>query len=223
MAERRTHERFLTKDIRGGMILASRVDILNLSLSGASIECDRRLNLGSKYAFKFKDPKRAITIEGTVVWSILGRSAKTECGENVPLYRAGVQFSDVLTDKARTLIDLIDSHKKIDESRLSGRFGIKPAIDAFLDYPFDFRTRKIGLDGLVIESEHELSEGKEFPMQMGIGEKTFRFIGKVVSCSSVADSSPVSYLLKIDFVGITDDNREILKEVIESVSATEGE
>ena len=92
-------------DIHARTVFNMEADVLDLSLSGASIQSTQRLNMGSTYTFKFTRGDNLTSVSGVVVWEKLVGTKKNEKGEMMPVYLAGVQFSDILTDKAQELID----------------------------------------------------------------------------------------------------------------------
>lgn len=97
MKNRRKHERFHAEilEIKGKMLLAKHVKILDISTGGISLKADRRLNIGHEYSLKIEGKGKNFQVKGTVVWSLLGESMETLGGEVVPVYKAGMKFTDV--------------------------------------------------------------------------------------------------------------------------------
>ena len=79
----------------------------DLSLGGMSFETDRRLNVGKSYKLRMHTQGLMTTVEGIIVWSSLKKSRKDAKENIVPLYRAGMKFTNVLQEKMTLIIDSI--------------------------------------------------------------------------------------------------------------------
>jgi hypothetical protein len=109
LQERRQHKRYPADGIYINikMLFATRVSVCNLSLGGISFETDRRLNVGKSYKFRMETQGLMTTVEGTIVWCSLIRSARDAKENIIPLYRAGMQFTNVAQEKMSLIVDSI--------------------------------------------------------------------------------------------------------------------
>jgi hypothetical protein len=213
--EQRRHKRFTVEVLEGRMLFASQTRILNLSISGAAIETDRRLNPGNEYTLKLKQKGKALTLKGRIAWSVLSGSRKTAHGEMAPMYRAGMTFTDVMSDKTAALIEFIDENKNVNESRLSGlRFNIEPAKEAVLDFPY--QVKKLSLGGMLIEAGQALSPDDRFQMEISPeDDRPVRFTGRVAYCNSREDDA--SFDIGIEFLEMDAESRKNLVEYVQSL------
>ena len=109
MADRRQFERFSVNilDMNGKMMFARNVKVVNISMGGISFKADRRLNIGRNYTIKLENRDQVLTMEGSVVSSVLSESQKDPAGDVIPVYTAGMKFTKV-SDESR-LKEIIDS------------------------------------------------------------------------------------------------------------------
>jgi c-di-GMP-binding flagellar brake protein YcgR len=218
-SQKRRHKRYHVEGIHGNMLFASEVNILNLSLGGAAIEADKRLNIGREYTLKLEHKGKTISVRGLVVWSVISRNKRTEQGESIPIYQAGLQFIDVLNEKSKELLDFLNSRKVVDESRVSGiRFVIDSDQTAVLNYPFSYRVKSISLSGLLIETDHEFRQDDRFNMEIFLEENVpVSFSGRVVTCRDSEEEENRLYEVGIEFVEMSEESRASLKQYLSSL------
>lgn len=198
--------------------MASRVEVLNLSLSGVAIRADRRLNIGSEYRLKLEAGDHFLSVKGVVVWSVLSGIRRLESDE-VPLYSAGMKFVDVLTDKLQDLIDFIDDHKISEEHRLGGiRFQINAPGRAVLDTVESYRVRLISLSGMLIEADRTFEVERVHPMQFQPpGGDPVSFAGRIASCLEAPDDGPRRFRIGVAFADMADSDRRRLEAFVASL------
>jgi PilZ domain len=217
---RRRHPRFTVEDLQGQLTLASKVDVLNLSLGGVAIKADRRLNIGSQYTLKLEMGDRFIAVQGQVVWAVLSGMRKVR-GDDVPEYSAGLKFVDVLTDKVQGLIDFIDENRIVEEHRLAGlRFQVEVTGRAVLDAVESYRVRLISLSGMLIEADRALEVDRVYAMRFQApGGGDVAFAGRVASCLEDAVGGPRRFRMGIAFVDMSDSDRRRLQSFVKSLTS----
>ena len=89
------------------MILARDVKLRDLSLGGMSFDTDRRVNVGRSYKLRMETQGLKTTVEGVIVWSSLIKSTKDAKENVIPLYRAGMKFTNVLQEKITLIVDSV--------------------------------------------------------------------------------------------------------------------
>jgi len=73
---------------------------------------------------------------------------------------------------------------------------------------------------MLIESEEDVDTAEHLTMELTIPDKqTISFIGKVISCQVILNTHPEVYEIAIEFVDMTDNNREILTRFLNSLGA----
>lgn len=217
--ERRKGPRHTAEGITGRMVLASQVDIENLSLGGVSLRVDRRLNIGSEYTLKLELENRSLSVTGVVVWSkVTGFRQRGD--ESLPEYSAGLMFTDVLTDKLKGLIHFIDDHKVSEEHRLGGlRFQISTPGKAVLDAPDSYRIRLISLSGMLIETQQDLQPENVCEMEICPPEQPpIKLLGRVASSLEVQEAESEHYEVGIEFLELSPENRRRLESLIAAIA-----
>jgi hypothetical protein len=215
----RRHRRFTVEDVRGHLVLASKVEILNLSLGGVALRADRRLNIGSTYTLKLEMGDRFTAMQGIVVWSVLSGMAKVK-GEDVPQYCAGLKFVDMLTDRLQGLIEFIDDNRIVEEHRLAGlRFEVEAPGRAVLDSLENYRVRLISLSGMLIEADRPLDVERVYAMHFEppAGERV-AFAGRIASCAEADATAPRRYRIGVAFVDMAGADRRRLEAFVISLT-----
>jgi hypothetical protein len=212
--DKRSSPRYTVEGVQGKMLLASQVEILNLSLGGVAIRADRRLNIGSEYTLRLEMADRAVDVKGIVAWSVL-TGFRPQGDESVPKYSAGLAFKDVLTDKLRGLIDFIDDNKVSDEQRLGGlRFTIGSG-KAELAAPASYRVKLISLSGMLIETSQDLDTDRVYQMEVAFpGEAPIAVSGRVASHVEEFTDAEERHEIGIEFLDLSADDRARLERLI---------
>ena len=126
--ERRQHKRLdiELRGMSGKMAFTSYLNVIDISAGGIAFEADRRLNIGRSYTLSIIHDKQTINVKGTVIWSIIRKSKKDDRGNVIPVYKAGMQFSDESGEQIRKFIPLIEMAIK---ARRKGPMPQKPYND----------------------------------------------------------------------------------------------
>ena len=109
MNERRRYKRFTVDnhDITGKILFAKHVKIVNISVGGVLLKTDRNLNLKKTYLLRMEDPEQILPVKGTVVRSSLSENYESPFGDIIPIYAAGMQFTDISREKIDEITDFI--------------------------------------------------------------------------------------------------------------------
>ncbi len=217
--ERRKHKRHAVNGILGNVLYSSDLNVVNISIDGVAIETKKRIEINRVYPFKIKYKGFTLNIKGVVVWSVLSHSQKTESGEVIPIYRAGVKFTDAMSEKANVLLKFLED-KVIASSdrRLSGvRCKITNSDEVKIDYPHRYSVREMSLSGMLIETEYPLTPDTQYSMELVIDENVFNIVGKVVSCISGKAENDVKHIAGVEFVDMSEESRELLKTFIHNL------
>ena len=212
MDERRRWPRFTVENIHGRLFAESEVEILNMSISGAAIKVDRRLAIGARYNFKLDRDGSVITVQTEVVWSVLTEFHKNQDGDEVPVYSAGLRFTDILTPRIQELLSFIDEHKIIDEKRLGGlRMHIDAPGKASLDYPEGYQVLVLSRTGMLIETDHGLEVDGICKMEVSLPEgEPLRFSGRVVTHKERMEDARRRREIGIEFLEMSEADRDRL-------------
>jgi hypothetical protein len=218
-AEKRRHPRFTLEDVRGEVVVASKVEILNLSLGGVAIRADRRLNIGSDYTLKLEMGDRFVAMPGVVVWSVLSGLGRGR-GDEAPEYSAGLRFTAAVTDKIQGVIEFIDENRIVEEHRLAGlRFQVDAPGKAVLDSAESCRVRLISLSGMLIEASRGLDLDRVYAMSFATpGGERIAVAGRVASCREERDGGPPLFRIGVAFVDLAPPAPQRLEAFVSSLT-----
>jgi len=217
MQEKRRYPRYMVEGVEGTLMFTTHVDVLNISISGVALKANRRLEIGREYTLKLEYKEKTVSVNGIVVWSVLSELANGPHTERHPVYKAGMRFTDIISDKMSRLLEFIESHKLSQDERLNIRFVIKTPDKALLDGPHDYNVRNISISGMLIETDMQFDVGASFPMEITLEEnRAIRVLGKVVSCLEV-NRALKHYAIGIEFLDMSNDEKKRLKEFVETL------
>ncbi len=113
MREKRRSERFPVDEyeMNGSMLLADHVEVLDISEGGISLKADIRLNIGRQYTITMKTEFNVLSAKGIIVWSSLIGNKEDAKGNIVPIYKAGLQFTNVPGEAINEMIRSLQ-HKR---------------------------------------------------------------------------------------------------------------
>ncbi|HEB75759.1 MAG TPA: PilZ domain-containing protein [Nitrospirae bacterium] len=216
--ERRKNKRYDVEGIEGCLTFVLNVRILNMSLDGMAVESNHMISVNKEYTIKVNHKDELLDLRGRVIWSKLYRTVVSDEGDVVPIYRAGIRFEGVLSEKTLSLLEFIEKSRILTlEKRILGRFNLKSG-DAHMQCPHNFTVKKISLSGMLIESDAPLAADSEFVMTLTRSDdgKELSIRGRVASLlePELADEP---YRIGIEFVSPTDDDRKVLKAYIDSL------
>jgi c-di-GMP-binding flagellar brake protein YcgR len=227
MPERRRHERFTVGilEITGKMTFARDVKIHDISVGGVAVTVQKRLNLGSEYTLKIEGKGRALSLRGIVAWSLLSESLMDARGNVVPVYKAGLKFIGLSQEQVSEIESFIEDHKRelcreLDLTRVGGtrlhvRFKIEHPDKAILNFYENYKVKKIGLGGMLIESRYQLDVNDTFPMEITLtDDRSMKFIGRIASCLSKECEEQAHYDVGVQFLDISERNKSGLREFI---------
>jgi len=114
MQEGRRYERFPVDndEMNSSMALAEHVQVLDISEGGISLKADIRLNIGRQYSLTIETKRNASTVKGIIVWSSLIENKEDAKGNIVPIYKAGLQFTNVSREAINEIIGSLQYKKQ---------------------------------------------------------------------------------------------------------------
>lgn len=222
MHDNRRYKRFKLKnlEVSGKMVLATEVKVIDISISGISLQANRRLNIASDYTLKLEG-RKTISLKGTVIWCSLIEVREGYKEGMIPIYAAGMQFKDMSTERVAELQYFIESHKAeavqvTGGTRLHIRFHIKDPENTILIYPDNYKVKTISLGGMLIECLQDIEIASRIPMEMFIrDEDPLRFMGRIASSQLIDKEGRKQYNIGIEFLDLTERDREVLASFIE--------
>lgn len=220
-SEGRKFKRYVVDSVNGKMSYVTDINILNISMDGAAIATTQRLSIDREYALKLKYDDSSLTLRGKIVWSVLSHSKTLKNGEVVPVYKAGVKFSNVLTEAATDLITYIEKNRSSDmEQRILGvRFKVKQPDSAMITMSCEYDIKKISLAGMLIASDiaHEIDS--EHEMEIDLDGTLITVIGKIANRAEVKGEGALTYDIGIEFIRIPEEDLKILASYLDALEA----
>ena len=166
MQDRRQHERFkvVARGIKGKMILAKDVEIVDISICGILAKTDKRLYPSSEHIIKLNHKDKVISVKSIVIWSLLSGLQKNLRGELIPMYTAGMEFKRVSKETIDEIANFIKEHKKDKDkmvdiymnngSGLYTRFDKVTPEKAALDLDESCKVKHLSLGDMLTKSVH---------------------------------------------------------------------
>jgi c-di-GMP-binding flagellar brake protein YcgR len=226
MKDRRLNLRFTANilDVHGKSSYASNVRILDMSISGIALKTLSNLEAGSECILQIKGKEETLLARAVVIWSSPAGNIKTLKGNPLPTYKIGMKFTDMSDEKTKEVADLIEKHKREEDKQtdlfaLSGlrayiRFRIEAPEKTTLISLKNHKIMNIGMGGMLMESSDALDTGSRLSLEIIRSEKkSIKVLGRVVFCRA-AQTAHEGYDLGIEFLEMTDKDREILRELI---------
>ncbi len=223
MSEKRERRRYVVEGmgIYAKTMFNTVVEVLELSVSGALIRGAQRFLIGCEYIFKIEHGDTAIPIKGVIVWKKITME-KIEGGGVIPVYTAGIEFLDVLTDKAEQLKELIsDKIQELKDRRLSGvRVKIQPPEKALISYMESCVIQDISLGGMRIETEQEPPVDMIFKLELMLtkNESSIHCKGRIAFCQEVIEKMPKRYSVGVEFTDVLESDNLRIERFIETLS-----
>lgn len=214
--ERRRSPRYVVQDVQGTLLFVAEARVLDMSLTGMSVETDTRLRLNRTYSLKLtNDEGLEVPLTATVVWCQLRQKRDPSSGDCV-VYVAGLMFQNVLSEKAEQLISFLQTAAVISvETRLCGRFRacFREAVDLTTEY--EFEVRSISASGMLIVTELAAEQGSMFEMEVDLDGHQLRALGRAAHVRSVprASGHPREEL-GVEYVDLSDGDRTALLDFI---------
>ena len=230
MQEKRKYKRLRgdAPKIQGKMVLAKKVDIVDISVDGVALKADRRLDIGREYLIQLEYEGNRINVKGVVVRSLLSGTEKRGGADLVPIYTAGLMFKESTTEKVAHFLNAIKLGNKEEvpvktDRRRNVRFRITTTGDAVLSFPIDYKVIQISLTGMLIQTDQALEQESMVPMELSIHESdAITFKGRVALCRNFDNAGGTHYEIGVEFLHLRDEGRKVLQSFIDYLAATEG-
>ena len=223
MSDKRKHKRYRLDllEVDGKIILAQKVEVIDISLGGISLKTDRRLNIGKEYVIKLVSKDMRLEVRGVIVrCELSGIEQRGE--ESVSIYSAAMMFRDVPAERIAEFIKPIEKGKRparliSADRRLHVRFYMTTATEQTISFPAHFSVKVIGEGGMCIRTKQPFAAGARAPMGLFLQETNtiIDFIGRIVSCDRVDGAGDETYEVGVAFENVRDDDRALLTEFVE--------
>lgn len=210
-SERRRSKRVRLPDSHGSLVVSLDGTVLDISLSGLAVETHTRLSPQRRLSLRLGDGTRTLRLDGHVVWCFLHGTRAGSDGEQLPVYRAGVQFEDVLSLQARELVDFLEQHAIVTlETRLFGRFRIAETDAVEVSSAAEFRVVELDADGLTVETTLGLEPRSGCEVELQLDGSTLTAPTTVVEARRI-EGGDGSWRLRLRFLELDERSREMVQ------------
>ncbi len=216
--DRRRSKRYSINGIKGLLTNSVDVEVVNLSLQGVSIEGPRYMRINNTYYLRLpSDDGSSMLVESEVVWSKMFLK-RTEDGKVIPFYRSGLRFKDVLSDKAKRIVEIIKRHRVLTaEERVFGRFEIR-AENAELVSSGEFSVEKLSEHGMSIETSHELQRNEVYQIVLSLPTGEVQLKGRI---RNIVGKGRGRYSAGVEFVNVDKTGLKRLREFMKQLDSQE--
>jgi hypothetical protein len=228
---KRRYKRFVVEnmDIHAKTLFATDTELLDISVTGACITAQKSLRFADKHLIKLESEGKHLPLQCSIIWKNLSGSAKNLSGEFVPVYKAGIAFKCISSDKLVSLKDFIRMSGFPKERRLSNEYGlgalrfkIHTNEKAVLYYQRTSTVKKISLGGMLIELYNGIKIDKRFPMALFLPNENrpIKFQGRVASCIEILGRK-LKHDIGIEFVDMPENDKSRLNTFLDFIEDKE--
>jgi Tfp pilus assembly protein PilZ len=213
----RRYPRYEVQNVEGTFLYNLQAEILNMSVGGMALETRKALEIKRVYMFTIHKGDETVRIPGRVAWCVLRRTEHISDTEVVPIYHAGIQFDNVLTEQARSLLHVIEESALLDvNQRLYGRFIPSDETRVTIDSEVEFSVIKISLCGMLIETVIWAEVEDIFPMEIQLPDRRINFHGRIafVGAPPKRENAAKAVHLGVEFLELNNDERQALEQYI---------
>lgn len=219
-AEKRRFRRYDVTGVEGTLILNLDVRVIDLSLTGMSVEAATALKPGAAYTVRLRREGEPLRFPATVRWCRLVRTEPNARGEVTAFYRAGLDFRDSLDEKARWILDFIERHIVLEldaRRRVAGRFTVLASDDEVaVAHTGQFVTRKLSVSGMLVETRTRCELGALLDVEVRHERSPFTARARVADVHDGNGGGPDSPVeLGLGFEDLSPEAREAVTAIIQ--------
>ncbi len=226
MMDRRHFKRFTIEhaNVNCKMHLTQDVQILDVSMGGASLSLNHNMAIGDEYMLKIDHDGDLFSVNGDIVWVEESESIEIEDGEVESVFKAGMSFKKIFTGKGLRLANLIEDKAHTDKERRRVR-GIRVKLkspEAVLNLMGEYNVKEISFGGLQLEANRKLKANMEYKMSMVIpaAQKPIRFVGRIAS-SRPLEGSGEAFKTGIEFINMGVKDLQCIQDLIYDLTELE--
>jgi len=213
----RRSPRYAVDDVSGTLHFNTDARVLNVSLSGVALETSLPVRVGRAYTVTLRhDSEQTISLNAKVVWCHLQGTRKNKLGESMPIYEAGLAFTDTLTESAAELVGFLQRAAIITvDQRVTGRFRFKNDEPVSLETAYGFSVRNVSSRGMLLETELAPQIGSVFDIEVALPAYTLQTRARVVQAKeSRAEEKRTVSEVEVEFVDFSPTEQARLSEFI---------
>ena len=145
--------------------------LLDLGLAGLAVETETRLAAETPVELELGAIGGGAPLRGRVVWCFFHGTTPAATGEQMPVYRAGIEFADVLTPLAGELVRMLESRATFPgDSRLFGRFRVTQPIRVVVRWGGAARLLEVTGGSVRVAVEFSLEPAPGTAAELGLAD-----------------------------------------------------
>jgi hypothetical protein len=217
---RRRSRRYDVLDVEGSFEIRIDVKVTNLSVAGMAIETRNTLIVGRQYAFRVLQAGLQVDVPGRVMWCVLGSTQRLG-SEVEPVFRAGIQFEDVVSEQTLALQRLLEASAAFEPGTpLLGRFVASVAGTLDGDQQADFEVKKVSMSGMLVDTDWAPRKDEVVPFEASLGDVVVTGHGRIAYIERYeADDGTARCRLGLEFTILSDRSRAGLERYIAALIA----
>jgi hypothetical protein len=222
--ERRQSRRMrLEGESDGALEISLDGSVLDISVSGMAIETQGRLAPRRPITLRLHHPDEVVKIEGKVVWCFLQGTRSDGHGESRPLYRAGIQFENILQPAAKKLASFLASHAIVSsETRLFGRFHVPDDGGVDMTSEAAFRVLSQSERGLTVETMLAVEPRPGTAVDIRFAVPVIEGRAQVITSRRKLPTDNSPFEIELEWLALSDENRAALATLPSSPSNGSG-
>ena len=213
----RRSPRYPVDDVMGTLHFNTEARVHNVSLTGVALETSLPVRVGRTYTVTLRhDSEQTISLTAKVVWCHLQGTRKNHLGESIPVYEAGLSFTDTLTESASQLVGFLQRAAIITVGqRVTGRFRFKDDKLISLETEYGFSVKNLSARGMLLETELAPQIDSVFDLEVALPAYTLQTRARVIQAreNRLEEKRTVSEV-EVEFVDFPASDQERLAEFI---------
>lgn len=213
--ERRQRRRHAVEDVRASVLFSHECRILNLSSSGMAVQTGVPLSPGRSYTVKIEGGSPRLRLPGTVAWCRLKGTKRTEEGDSLPQYAAGIEFQRNLTDTARELLRLLQDKGVIELERSLDGYLVPHGASPEGGAASSFTVRGLSRTGMVVYAPLSARRDDLLDLRVELGESPLEMTVRVTKTQPPEEREGRTFAeLTLEYAEMADEARETLETLI---------
>lgn len=189
-APQRRYPRRYDPNVVGSLCFSAHGRVVDISAHGLGLECHDALPPTRGYRFTLRDTGRELKLKGRTVWNRLTETRRTDSGDVVPVYRAGVRFEDSSPTQEVKLREFISqSGARPVGNRRVPRYRPTRESPVVVSCESGFVVRAISESGALLETDSVVPRASSLSLSLQLPSGAIEVEGRLVSTSRETDET----------------------------------
>ena len=192
------------------------VKVLDMSLTGLRIESPVALAVGAKYNLTLRRDYEVIQLQTDLQWCRQVRTEPDAAGVPAPVYEVGLDYQEVLSQKARELLGFLQHNVVIELERRQAFGFFRKAGEEPTQAPHqEFEVKQLSFSGMLVETEPMPEVDGTYSLEMHLDRLVLVVDGKVIHAERVPHPTLDTVCeAGIAFEDLTPESQQVLEEMV---------